>query len=209
MGKVEEIKSKLIAFDEQVGWDDLRPEKATQLAQLLVGEAVELMESISAESNVGLSKYDVALEVADVYIYLQKICLALDIDLTESVEDKMLINRARFLSKDYQQKVLSPSPKQDRYYKIDNIFSQLDVKIGSPLLCGKLRGIKNQLGNAQDVYIIDENIYQAEFLKKIVAVVVPRNQQSPIWIAADCPLTAEEVNDKLKLVDYLYDIELV
>lgn len=209
MEKIEEIKANLIAFDEQVGWDHLRPEKASRLAQLLVAEAVELMEAISAEDNVGLSKYDVGLEVADVYIYLQKICLALDLDLIESVEDKMLINRARFLSKDYQQKVLSPSPKRDRYYKIDNIYSSLEVKLGSPMLKGKLRGIQNQLGTTQDVYIIDENNEQAEFLKKIVAIVIPRNQMPPIWVAADNPLTASEVNDKLKLVDYLYDIELV
>lgn len=209
MKKIEEINSKLIEFDKQVGWDDLQPEKANQLAQLLVGEAVELMEAISHESHLGLNKYDVALEVADVYIYLQKICLALDIDLLESVEDKMLINKARFLTKDYQQQILSPQPKKQRFYKINNCYSEVKVKDGSSLVCGKLLGVRNQLGSSQDVYVIDEKLQQPIYLKQIVAIVIPRNNQAPIWIAADHELSVTEVDQKLKLVDYLYDIEIV
>lgn len=209
MEKIEEINARLKAFDKQVGWNDLQPEKANQLAQLLVGEAVELMEAISYESHIGLNKYDVALEVADVYIYLQKICLALDIDLLESVEDKMLINKARFLTKDYQQQVISPQPKKERFYKINNRYSELKVKDGSSLIRGKLLGIKNQLGASQEVYVIDDNLQQPVFLKQIVAIVTPRNNQAPIWIAADQELTVSEVDQKLKLVDFLYDIDLV
>lgn len=209
MDKINEIKNKLIEFDEQVGWNDLRPEKANKLAMLLVGEAVELQEAINNESQMGMSKYDVGLEVADVYIYLQKICLALDIDLVESIHDKMLINKARFLSHDYQQKVLSPKPRQERFYKITNTYTKQPVKNGDDLICGQLLGVHTQDGCLQRIYVDTKEYDAPEFLKQVVAIVIPRNGKAPIWFAADSKLTVTEIDQKLRLVDYLYDIELV
>lgn len=209
MERLEQIKNNLITFDKQVGWDNLKPEKASELAQLLVAEAVELLEEINNESTTGLNKYDVALEVADVFIYLQKICIALDIDMLESVEDKMLINRARFLNKDYYNKAISPKPKSGRYYKVSNTYNSVEVKNDMPMTTGKLYGITNEQGQSQDIYVIDEDLNKAEYMKKIVAIVIPRNQGPTIWIAADNELEIKQIDDKLKLVDYLYDIELV
>lgn len=209
MERLEEIQKNLISFEKQVGWDSLHAENTSKLAQLLIAEAVELLEEINKESSIGLNKYDVSLEVADVFIYLQKICIALDIDMLECVEDKMLINRARFLNKEYYNKAISPKPKAGRYYKINNTYNKIEVKDDAPMTTGKLYGIKNDIGQNQDVYIIDEELSKVEYMKKIVAIVIPRNQTSPIWIAADNELQISQISDKLKLVDYLYDIELV
>lgn len=209
MERLEQIKENLISFDKEVGWDDLKAENASKLAQLLIAEAVELLEEINNESTIGLNKYDVALEVADVFIYLQKICIALDIDMLESVEDKMLINRARFLNKDYYNKTISPKPKSGRYYKVHNTYSLINVKNDDPMTTGKLHEIRNEQGQSQEIYVIDEDLSKAEYMKKIVAIVMPRNQGPSIWIAADNELEFKQVNDKLKLVDYIFDIELV
>ncbi len=209
MKKVTTIKQQLIEFNEQVGWDNLNPESASNLASLLIGEAQELWEEINLEDTSGLNKYDVSLEIADVYIYLQKLCIALDIDLLSAVEDKMLINRARFLNEDYQSKRFIRKPKAERFYKIHNKYQTIETKQNGPLICGQLNGIKTSQSEVQQVYVVDDNQSKPEYLKQIVAVITPRNSGHPIWVAADQQLEIKQIDDMLKLVDYLYDIDLI
>lgn len=208
MEKSDIIKQKLADFNEQVGWDNLKPEDAKHLSSLLVGEAHELWEEIAKENKMGINKYDISLEVADVYIYLQKICLALDIDMLNAVEDKMMINKVRFLNEDYQQKRKNIVPKQGRCYKISNMYKEQETKLDDNLKIGQIIGLKNGDTN-QKVLIFNSKEVKAEYMLPIVGVVHPRNEQSPLWIASDVELSAEEINEGLKLVDFLYDIELV
>ncbi|WOO87290.1 hypothetical protein RZE82_09255 [Mollicutes bacterium LVI A0039] len=209
MNKVEELKQQLIEFNEQVGWGNLNPESALSLSSLLIGEAQELWEEINNESRIGINKYDVGLEIADIYIYLQKICIALDIDMLEAVEDKMLINRGRFLNNDYQAKVISPTPRANRFYKIKSLHSYIKVAGKPSVICGELSGIQNEQKTAQQVYVLNEDSVQQEYMKLIVGIVHPRDEQAPIWVAADQQLTVDEIDQCLKQVDYLYDIELI
>lgn len=209
MEHVEKIREQIITFNEQVGWGKLTPESANHIASLLIGEAVELWEEINMENKSGLNKYDVSLEIADVYIYLQKICIALDIDLLTAVEDKMLINRARFLNDDYRNKVIRPKPKAERYYKIDNMYSTLAVKDSEDLIKGQILGIKNDNNQIQEVYIVDEQKHKPQYMKKIIAIVYPRNDRQPLWVASNQQLTVDEVDHLFRSVDFLYDIELV
>lgn len=208
MERLEQIKNQLIEFNEQVGWDNLTPESASSLASLLIAEAVELWEETNKESKVGINKYDVSLEIADVFIYLQKLCIALDIDLLDSVEDKILINQARFLNKEYRNKVITPKPKAGRYYKIHNTYTQIDTK-DNPIICGQILGVKTESNQIQQVYIIDSVESKPEYMKRIIGVVYPRNNQDPIWLAADNKLEIEELDRLIRNVDYLYDIELI
>lgn len=208
MEKLEQIKNRLIEFNEKVGWNDLTPESANSLASLLIAEAVELWEETNKETKVGINKYDISLEVADVFIYLQKLCIALDIDLLESVEDKMLINQARFLNKDYRNKVVTPKPKPQRYYKIHNTYVQIDTK-SNPITCGQILGIKTESNKIQQVYIIDSVEFKPEYMKKVVGIVYPRNKQDPIWVAADKNIEIEELDRLIRNVDFLYDVEII
>ncbi len=208
MEKSEVIKQQLADFNEQVGWDNLRPESAKHLSSLLVGEAHELWEELAKENKAGINKYDVSLEVADVYIYLQKICLALDIDMLSAVEDKMMINKARFLNADYQLGRKNIAPKAGRYYKISNMYKEQETKDGNNLKVGQIIGLKNSESN-QKVLIFNSAEVKPEYMLPIVGIVHPRNEQEPLWIASTGELTVDEINEGLKLVDFLYDIELV
>lgn len=209
MERLEQVRQELIEFNQAVGWGNLNPQSANQLASLLIAESVELWEEIEKEKKIGISKYDVSLEIADVFIYLQKICIALDIDLLESVQDKMLINRARFLNKEYQSNVIMPKPKPNRYYKITSKYQQIETSSDFNIYCGHLLGIKTESKQLQTVYIFDEKEDAPEYIKRIIGVVYPRNEQNPVWIAADCEMTVKEIDSRLKYVDYLYDIELI
>ena len=62
-------------------------------------EAAELMEHFQwgTESSADHEIYDaVRFEVADVMIYLLHFCRVMDIDLAQSVRDKLAINEQRF-----------------------------------------------------------------------------------------------------------------
>lgn len=208
MEKFEKIRNEIRDFDKQVGWSKVSPKSANALSSLLIAEAVELWEEIAKESKHGIDKYDVSLEVADVYIYLQKLCIALDIDMLEAVEDKMLINRARFLNEEYKQNTLMPSPKKDRLYKVNH--RDRDISVGSKgvIQSGYLSGVKDKNGNNQLVYILSDKP-QDVYMVKIDAVVIPRDNKPNIWIAAVDNNSSEyivNVMDKL-LLDY--DMDLV
>lgn len=208
MEKFEKIRNEIRDFDKQVGWSKVSPKSANALSSLLIAEAVELWEELAKESKHGIDKYDVSLEVADVFIYLQKLCLALNIDMLEAVEDKMLINRARFLNEEYKQNILMPKPKKDRLYKVNRRDANIAVGSKGMIQSGYLNGVKDQVGNNQLVYIFTDKPEDV-YMVKIDAVVVPRDGKPNIWIAALENNNSEyivSVIDKL-LVDY--DIDLV
>lgn len=208
MEKFEKIRNEIRDFDKQVGWSKVSPKSANALSSLLIAEAVELWEEIAKESKHGIDKYDVSLEVADVYIFLQKLCIALDIDMLEAVEDKMLINRARFLNEEYKQNILMPSPKKDRLYKVNRRDTNISVGSKGFIQSGYLNGVKDKEGNNQLVYILTDEP-QDVYMVKIDAVVIPRDKSTSIWIAALDNNTSDYI---VSVVDKLildYDIDLV
>lgn len=208
MEKFEKIRNEIRDFDKQVGWSKVSPKSANALSSLLIAEAVELWEEIAKESKHGIDKYDVSLEVADVYIFLQKLCIALDIDMLEAVEDKMLINRARFLNEEYKQNILMPSPKKDRLYKVNRRDTNISVGSKGVIQSGYLNGVKDKEGNNQLVYILTDEP-QDVYMVKIDAVVIPRDKSTSIWIAALDNNTSDYI---VSVVDKLildYDIDLV
>lgn len=97
MDRSKEIEQKLIEFNKEMNWSDFDYPKNILIAML--GEVAELFEEFKLKEGQVPNKENIELEVADVYIYLQKFCVSMDIDLLDVVEKKMQINRERFLEK--------------------------------------------------------------------------------------------------------------
>lgn len=98
MDRSERIKENLIKFNKDMNWSDFDYPQNILIA--LLGEVSELFEEYKVKNPEDINLENIAFEVADVYIYLQKFCIANEIDMLDYVEKKMEINKERFLPKE-------------------------------------------------------------------------------------------------------------
>jgi len=102
MSEFSELISEIRAFADARNWEQFHTPK--NLSMAIAGEAGELvaefqwltaaqskLESLSSEKLA-----DVELEIADVAIYLLRLADVLNVDLSEAVRKKLVINEARF-----------------------------------------------------------------------------------------------------------------
>jgi NTP pyrophosphatase (non-canonical NTP hydrolase) len=95
---IAEIKEFAVSRD----WEQFHTPK--NLAMAIAGEAGELVAEFqwlkdeeSVRKALSVEKFsDIELEVADVAIYLLRLCDVLGIDLAQAIRKKMEINQARF-----------------------------------------------------------------------------------------------------------------
>lgn len=87
-------------FADERDWEQYHTPK--NLAMALAVEAAEIMEHFqwkTAEQSQSLSDeqhHEVAMELADVFIYLMRLSQALDVDLIAAANEKMAVNAHRF-----------------------------------------------------------------------------------------------------------------
>lgn len=99
---LDDLNAKLLAFARERDWEQFHSPK--NLSMALAGEAGELIEHfqwLSEEASTDLSsekKDQVALEMADILIYLIRLSERLGIDLVDAAYRKMAMNRARYPS---------------------------------------------------------------------------------------------------------------
>jgi NTP pyrophosphatase (non-canonical NTP hydrolase) len=97
---LDDLNRRLKAFAQTRNWEQFHTPK--NLAMALIAECAELVEhfqwlSPQQSMNLPRDKRDaVALEMADILIYLIRCAERLDIDLIEAVENKIAINEARY-----------------------------------------------------------------------------------------------------------------
>ena len=95
-----ELRDDLRRFAAEREWDRFHTPK--NLAMALSGEAGELIEHfqwLTAEESASLPapvRAEVALEMADVLLYLVRLADILDIDLAEAARRKIAINAQRY-----------------------------------------------------------------------------------------------------------------
>ena len=100
MSDMEDLKGRLRAFAAARDWAQFHTPK--NLAMALVAEAGEVVEHFQwltpAESDAlpAGQRAEVALELADVLLYLVMLADRLDVDLAEAAHRKIAINEARF-----------------------------------------------------------------------------------------------------------------
>ncbi len=97
---LDELSIKLRDFARERDWEQFHSPK--NLAMALAGETGELLEHfqwLTEQQSHSLDrdkKSAVAMELADIQIYLLRIAERLDIDLLAAAYQKMHINEARF-----------------------------------------------------------------------------------------------------------------
>ena len=97
---LDDLNRRLKAFATDRDWEQFHNPK--NLVMALAGECGELLEHfqwLSDEQSASLpaeKREEVALEMADILIYLIRCSERLDIDLVEAAYRKMAINEARY-----------------------------------------------------------------------------------------------------------------
>ena len=98
--RLDDLNCKLLAFARERDWEQFHSPK--NLSMALAGEAGELLEhfqwlSEEASTRLGAEKKDqVALEMADILIYLIRLSERLGVDLVDAAYRKIAINQARY-----------------------------------------------------------------------------------------------------------------
>jgi NTP pyrophosphatase (non-canonical NTP hydrolase) len=99
---LDDLKAKLRAFAKERDWDQFHSPK--NLAMALAGEAGELVEHfqwLTEEQSRGVAQdpgrlKKVSEEVADLMIYIVRLCDKLGIDLEHAIEEKIRANAAKY-----------------------------------------------------------------------------------------------------------------
>jgi len=97
---INEITNKIKKFSEDRNWDKFHtPKNLTMALSVEVAELVEIFQWLSQEESSNLNEDDfqsVKEELADILIYLIRIADKFNIDLEESVDEKILINEQKY-----------------------------------------------------------------------------------------------------------------
>ena len=97
---INALRDRLKAFAKERDWEQFHSPK--NLAAALIVEAAELLEHfqwLTTEQSEALpaDKYrEVELEMADIFIYLMRLCERLDVDLLKVVEEKIKMNEEKY-----------------------------------------------------------------------------------------------------------------
>jgi dCTP diphosphatase len=98
--RLEALRTQLRAFVAERDWDQFHTPK--NLAMALVGEAGELVEHfqwLTPEESANLSaesRAEVELEIADVLLFLLRLCDKLEVDPLAAAEQKLALNRQKY-----------------------------------------------------------------------------------------------------------------
>jgi NTP pyrophosphatase (non-canonical NTP hydrolase) len=97
---LEDLSATLLAFARDRDWEQFHSPK--NLSMALAGEAGELLEHFQwlteqQSAELGTARREaVAMEMADILIYLVRLAERMDIDLLEAARRKIAINQARY-----------------------------------------------------------------------------------------------------------------
>ena len=97
---LEQLREKLRQFATERDWDQFHSPK--NLSMALIAEAAELVEHFQwlteeQSRNLPPAKLDeIALELADIQIYLVRVADKLHLDLMEAVEKKLELNSKKY-----------------------------------------------------------------------------------------------------------------
>ncbi len=99
-GELARLRAIVRTFVDERDWDQFHTPK--NLAAALTVEAAELLEHFQwlqhgRADELGVARLrDVRHEMADVLVYLVRLADKLDVDLLGAVEEKMVLNRAKY-----------------------------------------------------------------------------------------------------------------
>lgn len=97
---LDQLNQRVLAFARERDWEQFHSPK--NLAMALAGEAGELLEHfqwLTEQQSQTLTpdkQHEVALEMADILIYLVRLAERLDVDLVDAANRKVAINEQRY-----------------------------------------------------------------------------------------------------------------
>jgi NTP pyrophosphatase (non-canonical NTP hydrolase) len=103
---IDELTRAMHAFVNKKGWYDpesLRPQTPKNLATSLIIEAAEVLEHFQWDESPP-DTAELARELADVMLYLLQLASVLEIDLEQSVMEKLAVNYNREWDQDRKEK---------------------------------------------------------------------------------------------------------
>lgn len=98
--RLYQLQTRLKAFAEERDWEQFHSPK--NLSMALMVEAAELVEHfqwLTQQQSHDLPEdklREVSHEMADIFIYLLRLCERLDVDLYQAVEEKITINEEKY-----------------------------------------------------------------------------------------------------------------
>ena len=98
--RLDALRDRLRAFVAERDWDQFHNPK--NLAMALVAEAAELVEHFQwltpeqSERLEAQARAEVELEIADVLLFLLRLCDRLDVDPIEAAQRKLVLNAAKY-----------------------------------------------------------------------------------------------------------------
>ena len=98
--RLDALRERLRAFVTERDWDQFHNPK--NLAMALVAEAGELVEHFQwltpeqSERLEAQARAEVELEIADVLLFLLRLCDRLDVDPIEAAQRKLVLNAAKY-----------------------------------------------------------------------------------------------------------------
>ncbi|MDX4038500.1 nucleotide pyrophosphohydrolase [Aliarcobacter skirrowii] len=97
---IEQIKQRIQKFSDDRNWDEFHnPKNLVMALNGEVGELNEIFQWLNFEESMNLPedvKEHTKEELADIAIYLIRICMKLDIDLEKAILNKMTKNEAKY-----------------------------------------------------------------------------------------------------------------
>ena len=97
---IEKIKQRIQKFSDDRNWDEFHnPKNLVMALNGEVGELNEIFQWLNFEESINLPqdvKEHTKEEIADIAIYLIRICMKLDINLEEAILNKMTKNEKKY-----------------------------------------------------------------------------------------------------------------
>ncbi len=97
---IENLKKIILKFSNDRNWDKHHnPKNLTMALNVEASELLEIFQWLNIEESQNLSdekREHAKQEVADIAIYLIRLCIKLDIDLEEAIIEKMKLNEKKY-----------------------------------------------------------------------------------------------------------------
>lgn len=97
---IENIEKKIAEFSSDRNWDKFHnPKNLVMAMSVEASELVEIFQWLDFEQAANLEgdkKEHMKQEIADIVIYLMRICMHYDIDLEKAILEKMKLNEKKY-----------------------------------------------------------------------------------------------------------------
>ncbi|WP_108064009.1 nucleotide pyrophosphohydrolase [Poseidonibacter lekithochrous] len=97
---IENIKKIILQFSDERNWEEFHnPKNLSMALSVEASELVEIFQWLTLEQSANLDKdkkEHAKQEIADIAVYLIRMCIKLDINLEEAIIEKMKLNEKKY-----------------------------------------------------------------------------------------------------------------